>query len=130
MARILMLDRFLIDECLTQDLVAIAQVRGHDATHIVFRNLQGTADEDLIPYILQENFIFVTNNGKDFLSLYKNEDLHPGLIIILPGSQNRVQQAKLFENVLNVIEPLPDIISKVVKVDILGNVTIEDFPLL
>ena len=123
-----MLDRFLIDECLTQDLVALAHVRGHDATHIVFRSLQGTSDDDLMPIILNENFVFVTNNGKDFLSLYGNENLHPGLIIILPGSQGRVIQARLFEKVLDVIEPLSDIINKVVRVDINGNVTIEDYP--
>lgn len=123
-----MLDRFLIDECLTQDLVALAHVRGHDATHIVFRSLQGTSDDDLMPIILNENFIFVTNNGKDFLSLYKNEDLHPGLIIILPGGQGRIMQARLFEKVLDVIEPLSDIVNKVVSVAINGSVTVEDYP--
>jgi len=119
---------FLIDECLTQDLVAVAHVRGHFATHVVFRNLQGTADEDLIPVIIDENFVFVTNNGKDFLALYADKALHPGLIIILPGGLKKDVQRRLFEKVLDVIEHLPDIINKVVRVDIDGAVEIEDYP--
>jgi len=30
-------DPFLIDECLSPDLVALAHERGFDATHVVFR---------------------------------------------------------------------------------------------
>ncbi|MEB0138226.1 MULTISPECIES: hypothetical protein [unclassified Undibacterium] len=59
-----------------------------------------------------------TDNAQDFLSWYENEDLHPELIIILPGRQGRLIQAKFFEKLFDVIEPLSDIINKLVDVDI------------
>ena len=62
-----MRDPFPIDECLSLDLVAEAHARGHHATHVVFRGLQGTKDPDLMPTIFGENFVFVTNNGRDFI---------------------------------------------------------------
>jgi predicted nuclease of predicted toxin-antitoxin system len=63
-------DPFLIDECLSLDLVALAHSRGHHATHVVFREKQGTSDPDLMPLIRAEGFVLVTNNARDFLALY------------------------------------------------------------
>ena len=75
-------DRFLIDEYLSPDLAALANARNHHATHVVFRGLQGTLDQDLMPLIREGNFIFVSNNGRDFLPLYAKEEIHPGLVSI------------------------------------------------
>jgi predicted nuclease of predicted toxin-antitoxin system len=69
-----MRDPFLIDECLSPDLVALAHARGHSATHVVFRGLAGTSDRDLLPIIRREGFVFVTNNAKDFQQLYALEN--------------------------------------------------------
>lgn len=121
-------DPFLIDECLSLDLVAEAHFRGHHATHLVFRNLQGTKDPDLIPIILNEGFVFVTNNGRDFLKLYADKEVHPGLIIIVPGGLTSKRQVELFDCALNLIETQVDLVNKVVEVFIDGTVTIRDFP--
>ena len=69
-----MRDPFLIDECLSPDLVALAHERGFDATHVVFHGLAGTSDRDLLPVIRHEGFAFVTSNAKDFLKLYAREE--------------------------------------------------------
>ena len=79
---------FLFDECLSPDLAALANARHHHATHVVFRGLQGTLDADLMPVIREGNFIFITNSGKDFLALYAEEEIHPGLVIIIPCSHS------------------------------------------
>ena len=123
-----LIDPFLIDECLSLELVALAQSRGHHATHVVFRRLQGTLDPDLMPVITGEGFVFVTNNGKDFLALYANEDVHPGLVIIVPGNVGREAQVDFFGLVLDVIEPMVDIINKVVEVFSDGRVEVRDWP--
>ena len=78
-------DPFLIDECLSLDLVALAHARGHHATHVVFREKQGASDPDLMPLIRDEGFVLVTNNARDFLTLYAEEEIRPGLVIIVPG---------------------------------------------
>jgi predicted nuclease of predicted toxin-antitoxin system len=121
-------DPFLIDECLSPDLVAAAHTRGHFATHVVFRNLQGSEDPDLMPVITAEGFVFVTNNGRDFLNLYENLAIHPGLVIIVPNGLKARQQVKVFNDVLDVIEPRADLINKLVIVDAAGRIEIVDWP--
>ncbi len=121
-------DPFLIDECLTLDLVALAHARGYGAAHIAFRRLQGTPDRAPMPAILSEGFVLVTNNGRDFLKLYRQEAVHPGLIIIVPGSVGGRVQVALFGRVLDFIEALPDPMNKVVEVMPDGTVQIRDWP--
>jgi predicted nuclease of predicted toxin-antitoxin system len=76
--------KFLIDECLHTSLVAVAQIRGHEANHVNWLGLSGETDWDLMPRIVGEDFTFVTNNAKDFRKLYAKEPVHPGLVIIVP----------------------------------------------
>ena len=110
-------DPFLIDECLSLDLVALAHARGHHATHVVFREMQGTSDPDLMPLIRDEGFVLVTNNARDFLTLYAEEEIRPGLVIIVPGGGIvREIQIDLFNQVLDVIAPMADLINRVVEV--------------
>lgn len=123
-----MRDPFLIDECLSPSLVAKANARGHHATHVVYRNLQGTKDPDLIPLIIDEDFVFVTNNGRDFLKLYSNRDIHPGLVIIVPGGLPTTRQIELFDLVLNFIENKDDLINRLIEVFDDGTVTMKEFP--
>ncbi len=121
-------DPFLIDECLSPDLAALANSRGHHATHVVHRRLQGSKDHELIPIIEREGFVFVTNNGRDFLKLYASLPVHPGLIIIVPGGIAPAIQIELFASALDAIEGSGDIINKVIEVFIDRTVTIRDYP--
>lgn len=122
------IDPFLIDECLSLDLVALANARGHHATHIVFRALQGTDDRALMPLIHTEGFVLVTSNARDFLRLYRLEPMHPGLILILPGHVRAATQMELFGRALDAIEPMTDLINKLVEVAEDGQVTVRDWP--
>ncbi|WP_096704754.1 DUF5615 family PIN-like protein [Magnetospirillum sp. 15-1] len=121
-------DPFLIDECLSPDLVALAHARGHDATHVVFRGLAGTPDRDLLPIIRHEGFIFVTNNAKDFLKLYARENVHAGLVVIVPGGIPTDIQLRLFACVLDVVEQKTDLMNRIVEVYSDGTVDIRDWP--
>jgi predicted nuclease of predicted toxin-antitoxin system len=121
-------DPFLIDECLSPDLVAVANSRGHHATHVVHRGLQGTKDHGLMPTIFNEGFVFVTNNGRDFLKLYASQEIHPGLIIIVPGGIPPAVQVALFTCTLDVMETLEDIVNKVVEVFLDGTVKVRAYP--
>ena len=123
-----MRDPFLIDECLSPDLVALAHARGFDATHVVFRGLAGTSDRDLLPIIRHQSFVFVTNNARDFLKLYARENIHAGLVIIVPGSIPAETQVRLFGDVLDAIESKDDLMNKIVEVYSDGSVEIRDWP--
>jgi predicted nuclease of predicted toxin-antitoxin system len=76
--------RFLIDECLHTSLVRVAEERGHEARHVNWLGLSGEIDWNLMLRIVAEDFIFVTNNARDFRKLYGRQRLHAGLIVIVP----------------------------------------------
>lgn len=92
--------RFLIDECMHTSLVSVATDRGHEAAHVVWLGLDGTADWDLMPRILAEDFCFVTNNAADFRRLYAEAELHAGLVILVPQVAPAIQR-ELFAALLD-----------------------------
>ncbi|WP_315927454.1 DUF5615 family PIN-like protein [Mesorhizobium sp. SP-1A] len=109
--------KFLIDECLHTSLVAVAQQRGHECFHVNWLGLSGETDWDLMPRIVEENFTFVTNNARDFRKLYANEELHAGLIIIVPQVLP-AQQRELFAVVLDELGNDGEIVNEVLEVTV------------
>ena len=94
--------KFLIDECLHTSLTEVEAERGHEGHHVVWLGLSGEADWDLMPRIVENNFTFVTNNAADFRKLYAREDVHAGLVIIVPQVRPALQR-ELFEAVLDTL---------------------------
>jgi predicted nuclease of predicted toxin-antitoxin system len=67
--------KFLVDECLSPELVKLAHHRGHgESSHVVWRNLQGKKDWELKPFILDGDWTFATRNSVDFVDLYPVRD--------------------------------------------------------
>jgi hypothetical protein len=58
--------------------------------------------------------ILVTNNATDFRALYEREEVHPGLVILIP-SVRRYQQVRLFQTALDRLLQLPDLVNKVLE---------------
>jgi predicted nuclease of predicted toxin-antitoxin system len=54
------MDRFLIDECLSADLVAIAKARGYDASHVSYLGKAGWQDWNLVSHAVDNDYIVVT----------------------------------------------------------------------
>jgi predicted nuclease of predicted toxin-antitoxin system len=99
---------FLVDECLHTSLVDVAIMRGHLATHVNYRGLSGAQDWDLMGLIRAADFTFVTNNAKDSRRLYAREDLHAGLVILIPNVPPELQRV-LFDAALDdlaAVEPV------------------------
>ena len=96
------MDRFLIDECLSGELVVTAKARGYDADYVPHLGKAGWQDWNLVRYAIDNDYIVVTLNRRDFLKQHAGLPLHPGLVILLPHApDNRGQhQAKLFEKAL------------------------------
>ena len=114
---------FLIDECLTKDLVRIAESRGHPASFVPHLGKAGMKDEQLVTFIEQNDLLMVTNNRRDFLRLYGLLPLHAGLLIIVP-SVDRRQQAHLFGLALDRLATMPDLVNQVMEVDAEGGITL------
>ena len=92
--------KLLIDECLHTSLVAVANDAGHVCEHVNFAGLGRRKDWQLMIKIRQEDYTFVTNNRADFTALYAKEQLHAGLVIILPNVTPSLQR-KLFRAALS-----------------------------
>lgn len=120
------MDAILIDECLSTALVAAAKARGHVATHVVHLGKEGTQDWNLMPLIVEHDFVFVTNNRADFLKLYAELEVHNGLIIILPNVE-RGEQIRLFGLALDAAERMESTINKLIEVHLDARVEVRDW---
>ena len=111
--------RFLIDECLSIDLVSVASQAGHEAQHVVRVGKAGWKDWNVTRHASEGDFVLVTNNATDFRRLYATQPLHAGLVIIIPNA-NRNLQRRLFRGVLDELARLGEPINRVLEVDIDG----------
>jgi len=112
--------RFLIDECLTIDLISIASEAGHEAQHLAHVGKAGWKDWNVAHYAAEGDFVVVTNNASDFRRLYAKEPLHAGLVIIIPRG-NRMEQQRLFRGALEELSKFGEPINRVLEVDIEGD---------
>ncbi|MBF0324645.1 DUF5615 family PIN-like protein [Magnetospirillum moscoviense] len=119
--------RLLLDECLSPTLVARAQARGVDATHVRFLGKAGYQDYNLIDIILAGEYCFVTNNARDFLKLFAEVEWHDGLVIILPQTR-LAEQIVLFEAALDFVGGLDHTINRVVEVHSATDIRLSNLP--
>lgn len=91
--------KFLIDECLSPELVRLAHSRDHTlSTHVTWLGLTSAKDWTITRRAVDEGFVLVTNNTAHFLALYRREALHGGLVCLnaAPGIMSLKLQAQLF----------------------------------
>jgi predicted nuclease of predicted toxin-antitoxin system len=122
--------RFLIDECLSVDLVIVAGEAGHEAQHVAHVGRAGWKDWNVVRYARNGDFVLVTNNASDFRELYATQPLHAGLVILIPVVNRAVQQ-KLFRAALNEFAGIGEPINRVLEVDLHGEevtLTLYDWP--
>jgi predicted nuclease of predicted toxin-antitoxin system len=111
--------RFLIDECLHTSLTKVANNAGHEAHHVTRRRSSGFKDHQLREVVLREEFVFITNNARDFRKLMEQTELHAGMIVIIPNV-TPARQRELFARALQEVSELSDMINKVVEIDLYG----------
>jgi predicted nuclease of predicted toxin-antitoxin system len=122
--------RFLIDECLSIDLVAIAGECGHEAQHVARVGRAGWKDWNVVRYASEGDFILVTNNASDFRQLYAAQPLHAGLVILIP-TVSRAVQGRLFKAALDELRTIGEPVNRVLEVDLDGDdvtLTLYDLP--
>lgn len=117
--------RFLIDECLSPDLVRLAINSGYtDSTCIRDRGLAGKKDWELMSFIIEEGFTLVTNNNVDFRDknppapggLYAKQEIHAGLICLNMPHRLLAQQREIFQLVLGELANFPDLYNQAMEV--------------
>ena len=111
--------KFLIDECLHTSLVDVVEQHGHEGHHVNWLGLSGAADWDLMLRIIDGDFAFVTNNAADFRRLYARQELHAGLVVIVPQVEPTRQRA-LFSGFLDTLGPDEALVNEVIEIDLDG----------
>jgi predicted nuclease of predicted toxin-antitoxin system len=112
--------RFLIDECLSVALVAVAASAGHEARHVAHIGRAGSKDRDIVRYAAAEDFVVVTNNASDFRRLFAAQTLHAGLVILIPNV-GRAMQCRLFQAALDQLVVFGEPVNQVLEVDLAGD---------
>lgn len=119
--------KFLIDECLSDELAKRARVRGYpESSHVRWIGKGGAKDWELLPVILDGDWTFVTNNAFDFRGPidrpgtkgeYSKAKLHAGLVCLSSAaSLHLVVQLELFEAALDALREDDDLINAVLEV--------------
>ena len=119
--------KFLVDECLSPELVKLAHARGHgESTHVVWLGRGGLKDWELKPVILDGDWTFVTRNSVDVRGpvdtpgvkgQYAGVEIHAGLICLNgPSGMDLDMQLELFEQALDELEADPDLINQVLEI--------------
>ena len=91
--------KFLIDECLSPELAALARAHGYaDSTHVTWLGLTSAKDWTIARRAVDDGFVLVTNNTADFIALYGREEMHVGLVCLnaAPGMMSLDLQRRLF----------------------------------
>lgn len=111
--------RFLIDECLTVELVSVAGLAGYEAHHVAHVGKAGWKDWQVMQHARERDCVLVTNNAVDFRRLYATEQLDAGLVFLLPSVDGAMQQ-RLFEGALEQLAIYGEPINQVLEVDLDG----------
>ena len=110
--------KLLIDECLHTSLVKIATDRLYEAYHVAHLGMSGLTDHELMLRIRDEDFTLVTNNAIDFRRIFRKEQIHPGMVILVPNVPPAIQRA-LLETVLDYIGDR-DLVNRAVEITLSG----------
>jgi hypothetical protein len=128
--------RFLIDECLTPELVQMAVSAGHvESTCVRDRGLAGTKDWKLIEFVVEGDFTLVTNNSVDFRGAgpgklggeHAKQVIHAGLVCLNSVHPLDLQrQLDLFQLALDELAAMPDLVNQALEVfeDVDGSVEV------
>jgi predicted nuclease of predicted toxin-antitoxin system len=108
--------KFLIDECLSPELVALAHACGHgESTHVTWLGLRSRKDWSIVRRAVDDGYVLVTNDTTDFTGLLGREDVHAGLVClnVAPGLMSLDVQRRLFALALDRlgdVEPINELL--------------------
>ena len=121
--------KFLIDECLSPNLVATAIDAGFpESSHVTWLGKAGWKDWELKAFILNGDWTFVTRNSADFRGpaespgakgQYADVPIHAGLVCLNgPDGMRSPLQRELFQAALEEIGSAEHFINEVIEVDL------------
>ena len=123
--------KLLIDENLSPGLVARCAQEGVYAVAVAHAGLSGSKDRVLWQYALENDFVVVTGNTRDFMNLVDVE-LHPGIIAVREGSLSRDEQWSRLKLALDLIlkhaDPAGYMINRFVEIRSAREIRVREMP--
>jgi hypothetical protein len=121
--------KFLIDECLTLELVEVAVQGGYvESSHVVWLGKSGWKDWELKRFLVEEDWTFVTRNSTDFRGpagapgtegQYAGVPIHAALVCLNgPDGMDADLQCEMFRLVLDEIGYGNEIVNEVIEAEI------------
>jgi predicted nuclease of predicted toxin-antitoxin system len=110
--------RILLDEHVSPSLVGKLGDKGVFAVAAAHVGLSGETDAKIWKYALENDFVVVTSNARDFIRLL-NVDVHPGLIVLREAGLTRDEQWDRIRPAIDLILESSDdnlLINKVVEI--------------
>jgi predicted nuclease of predicted toxin-antitoxin system len=115
--------KFLIDECLSPELVRLAHERAHgESTYVTWLGLRSRKDWTIVRRAVDDGYVLVTNNATDFTPLLSRESVHAGLVClnVAPGLMSLNVQKRLFALALDRlgdVEPINELLEVTLQKD-------------
>lgn len=100
--------RLLIDENLSPSIVEKLAANGIYAAHVAHVGLAGKSDPAIFRHAFDNDFIVVTINAADFITLAAGCALHPGLIVLRIGGLTSDEQWRHLAPVIEHLAKSPD----------------------
>lgn len=118
--------RLFIDECLSPELVEVAQAAGYvESTCSRDRGMLGLPDWELTVFVVSGDFTLVTHNARDFRGegrespggLHARQEVHAGLVCLNSvHSMDLDRQHRLFRIALAELENMPDLVNQALEI--------------
>lgn len=119
--------KFLVDECLSAELVKLAREHGHlESSHVSWIGKRSLKDWNLISLVVKNDWTLVTKNSVDFRGpatapgsngYHSDVDLHAGLVCINgPVGMDLDMQLDLFGIALIELGPDADLVNQCLEV--------------
>jgi len=122
--------RLLLDEHVSPSLVGKLGDKGAFAVAAAHVGLSGEPDEQIWNYALENDFVVVTSNARDFIRLL-NVEVHPGLIVLRESGLTRDEQWDRIRPVVeHVLESGDDnfLVNKLVEISDVDEWEIREIP--
>lgn len=119
--------KFLIDECLSPELAALAHQHGFEAAAVRDRGWAGLKDDEVVQRALEHDLVLVTRNARDFRGSSASGkggrlraiEVHPGLVCLdseRAEAFDIAKQLRLFEIALAELRGAVGLVNEAVEV--------------
>ncbi len=121
--------KLLLDENLSPWVAQLLRTEeGLDAVHVRDRGLLETDDRLVLERAYREDRILVTCNVDDFLKFARARELHAGVVLVEDGDLGRDEQLQVVRRAVNALQGEPDLVNRVLRIWVDGQVVFEDVP--